>query len=263
MRLEKASAGAERQQHRRPERGLAVVERFGDQVDHQAGAEIEDRGRRADAGFARSADEVGGRDRPCQQRRLGEVAEVELARPRPVLRFVEEQIDLREGQSDQPDPGQQREDQHANAKRRSAEVRGAVSASDVMARLCRTNPRCLTSVFRGRINADAGPDPGRLQLLHRTGTGTNRRTVAGRRACRQHQRAQTALHSVRRFAARSARSDMTPPRTRHSSRISARPENRDCGTSTAPSYTEAGLPGRCRQAGRADRRRNTGLPARA
>ena len=54
-----------------------------------------------------------GGDDPGQQRRLGEVAEGEFARPRPILRFVHEQIDDGEMQADDSYRRQHRErDQH-------------------------------------------------------------------------------------------------------------------------------------------------------
>ena len=101
MRRGEHDARQQREGERRPERGARIVELVGDGVDHQRRAEIEDRARRAHAGLAVAADRAGRCDDPRQQRRLREVAEGELARPRPVLRLVEEQIDDRVMQADQ------------------------------------------------------------------------------------------------------------------------------------------------------------------
>ena len=205
-------AGGERHQQRGPERGGLVVQRLGDGVGDEAGAEIEHRRRRADAGFGRAADGFRARDHPGEQRRLREVAERELARPRPVLRFVEEQIDLREREPDQPDHGHGNEDDKTHRKaafgrdaRRGVGERGHHATMSHKGAAKRIRP----------VSAVSAPRPGRLPAAGRPGGAAerNRRTASQAAALAASSSTQTARHNAVR-AEVFLRSDMTPPRSR-------------------------------------------------
>ena len=88
--------------HPRPEADPGVVQ-------HPGGEEEDDRGERVekgrggpDAGFGIAADLADAADHPGDHRRLGEIAEGKLLRPRPILRLVEHEIGLGEIDRRQP-----------------------------------------------------------------------------------------------------------------------------------------------------------------
>ncbi len=117
----------------RPEGGGYAVEHPRRAIDEQAGAEIEKGRRRANARDAFPANEARPGIDPSDQRRLGEVAERQLARPVPILRLVHVEIDDGEVLSDQPEyreRAQQAEEQRQTglADARDRPGRNSVSA---------------------------------------------------------------------------------------------------------------------------------------
>ena len=59
---------------------------------------------------------VSRRDQPGEHGRLGEIAQRQLARPYPILGFIEEQIDCRDSQPDQANDGKDDENQGRGLK---------------------------------------------------------------------------------------------------------------------------------------------------
>lgn len=78
-----------------PEADARVIEPGADEVDHEGGRYLQEIGGQAHAGLAVATDRCGRADQPGDQRRLVEVAEVEMLRPGPVLRLVEAELEGR------------------------------------------------------------------------------------------------------------------------------------------------------------------------
>ena len=79
---------------RRPEGDPGVIERTRREEDHDRDDGVEDWRGGPDTGFRIAADLGHTADHPSDHRRLGEIAEGELARPCPILRLVEHEIGL-------------------------------------------------------------------------------------------------------------------------------------------------------------------------
>jgi hypothetical protein len=90
---------------RRPEADARVVEPSADPVDEDRRASVQEWGGQANSELAVAKKAGGQRDQPGDERRLRVVAERELLRPHPVLRFVREQIGRLERQPKQSQPG--------------------------------------------------------------------------------------------------------------------------------------------------------------
>ena len=71
---------------------------------------MKNRRRRTDAGFAIAAYRLGDADDPGHEWGLREIAPAQLARPAPILGFVDEQIDVGERKAHKPDDGDGDED---------------------------------------------------------------------------------------------------------------------------------------------------------
>ena len=104
-----SDGGGEKGSHRqrvehdcRPEAGARPVERPARQEHEPAGNGIEHRRKAANTGFAVTAKFRSAADDPGDQRRLGEIAEIELPRPRPILRLVKHEVGAGESIGDQP-----------------------------------------------------------------------------------------------------------------------------------------------------------------
>lgn len=101
------------QHERRPERDAPVVERVCECVDEKTRSEVENGRGRANACLRASAYALRGRDNPGDQGRLGEIGESGLLCPRPILRFVEIEVDDRKVLPDQTHERYQRGDSDA------------------------------------------------------------------------------------------------------------------------------------------------------
>ena len=96
--------------HRRPETDAGAVERAAGEKHEDGADRVENRRRRAHAPFGVAANLGGEPDDPGDQRGLGEIAEGEVSRPKPILRLVEENIGLGVEQRQQSEDEQARKD---------------------------------------------------------------------------------------------------------------------------------------------------------
>ena len=119
---------------RRPERDAARMEFRRDRIDDQRRQQMHQRRRQAHAERRVAAQRGGRADDPGDQRRLGVVAEGRLLAPRPVLRFVEEQLGVGDGKRDDADSQYGDEQQQAEAPGRGRRP-AAIARGGSLARL--------------------------------------------------------------------------------------------------------------------------------